>query len=313
MKQYTYKKIYNTKVIVIFLILLLQQCTTPYEQKSFNLKKSPYTTWEEIFKNRKEVTLTTIITGKILANKSALINLKLDASKKNKNSEMMVPVFSHLIQHYAKGYFLIGAGLDRSYEKKMYGKFKGLFRKSYLLPGIQNKNENVKAFLTKKRISIKGIFYSHLQFSQYAGLIDLQKIKLHFVHRMESAQFRKCIFYGDHFDTVDSMTLLRFDHAYKFPLVGKAIDIFNDNSIWAIYTPGYSDGHISYLINGKKDIYLIAGGAIPIVENLKTGIGPGSIAQNIKLAQSTLKRLITFLNTYHKIKVVCGYELLQTK
>jgi glyoxylase-like metal-dependent hydrolase (beta-lactamase superfamily II) len=93
--------------------------------------------------------------------------------------------------------------------------------------------------------------------------------------------------------------------AKTFP-IGKAIDIFGDQTVWAISTPGHSKGHISYLVNTEDRPVLIAGDACILNKSLEIGAGPGTSSADIELAQKTLDKICTFVRNNTYVEVWCG-------
>ena len=99
-----------------------------------------------------------------------------------------------------------------------------------------------------------------------------------------------------------------FSKAKIMEPLGPALDIFGDGSFWAVSTPGHTEGHVSYLVNGKEDLFLIVGDACIITYGLDSGIGPGTYSSNIELAQATLNKIIEFHKNYPQVKLAFGHE-----
>jgi glyoxylase-like metal-dependent hydrolase (beta-lactamase superfamily II) len=95
-----------------------------------------------------------------------------------------------------------------------------------------------------------------------------------------------------------------------FP-IGKSVDVFGDQTLWAISTPGHSKGHISYLVNSKDGPVFITGNACILNKSLETGVGPGTSSFDIAAAQKTLDKICAFVRGNPAVKVWCGHDFPQ--
>ena len=112
---------------------------------------------------------------------------------------------------------------------------------------------------------------------------------------------------ANHFESTDVIYLFDFERGQELP-VGQAIDIFGDQSVWAISTPGHSAGHVSYLINTPDHPILITGDAITTNDCLALGVSSGTSSSNQERDQITVDLLEAFLKDHPEVEVWCGHD-----
>jgi len=117
------------------------------------------------------------------------------------------------------------------------------------------------------------------------------------------------VVYGDFLAQARGLQEIDFSQAKSLPPFGPAVDVFGDNSLWALATPGHTVGHVSYLVNAQSGAELITGDACNLKEELKTGIGPGWFSTDVKQAQASFDEIKAFHKKYPQVKIQCGHEL----
>ena len=122
---------------------------------------------------------------------------------------------------------------------------------------------------------------------------------------------RKSIFRSQHFIISNHLskedTLYHLDWSTSFALAPfeEVIDVFGDQSFFAIHTPGHSSGHTSYLLNTKNGLILLTGDASHTRYGFENGIEPGWTADQTQ-AEESLKALKDFTAQYPDTYVVLG-------
>ncbi|MCB0643100.1 MAG: MBL fold metallo-hydrolase, partial [Phaeodactylibacter sp.] len=91
------------------------------------------------------------------------------------------------------------------------------------------------------------------------------------------------------------------------PPFDSVLDIFGDGSFFAIYTPGHSKSHLSYLLITDEGPILLTGDASHTRYGFEKGIEPGWV-QDAEKAQHSLQQLRTFAQTYPNIRVFFGHQ-----
>jgi N-acyl homoserine lactone hydrolase len=279
------------------------------KREKFGLPNQVKKSWDEILANPKDITLETIETGKLTFLKKFMLNLTHEKAINIKDEELSVPVYCHLIQHNVFGHYLVDTGLDHSFQNDVYGNIQGT-RKEILWPlkSYQKKGQDIASQLSIKDIYLKGVFLTHLHIDHAAGIQELSKDLPIVVGKEEPYYSFGKNLYQDHFKGVVRIYEIDITTVNNILPLGPCADIFGDGSFWAISTPGHTKGHLSYLVNGKEQVFLITGDACDLKQGFELCIGPGLGSFNIDLAQKSLEQLFIFAKNYPKIQIVCGHE-----
>lgn len=265
--------------------------------------------WNEILQNgsSKIKYVKTITSGYVKLKLDGCINSKYHHENNLDDTSFYKPVVSHLIFHSDYGYFIIDAGLDDSFTNNSYGSQKGIKLFEVGSRFKQQSGMTVANYIRNHNITLSGIFLTHLHIDHICGIINLDdKIPIYFYYKEKSMDL-KPYYYGEYFKNKQNLKILTEETFTKMPIVGLTQDIFNDNSLYAIHTPGHTPGHLSYLINSDNQKILITGDVFYINESVKYEIAPSAYMNNIKQAQKTLNKILKFRKKYN-IKLIAGHE-----
>jgi len=92
------------------------------------------------------------------------------------------------------------------------------------------------------------------------------------------------------------------------PILGKCVDVFGDGSFWAVSTPGHTNGHISYIVNGVETQALITGDACISKTGFELGIETGKFSSNIEEGRESFLKLKEYIKNYPWLKIIFGHE-----
>jgi N-acyl homoserine lactone hydrolase len=284
------------------------------KKKPFKIKKTKIISWDKVFGNPQLITLKSFVTGHVIIPKIGTINPDHPKAGVIEDELLEVPVLAHWIHHEKLGDYLIDAGLDSSYHHDPHGNMKGLLAKLFIKAKIfvdeykQAEKQNIGYYIKEHGIKLKGVFFTHLHSDHMAGTRELPKNIPYVIGKCEKYREYKPFFYGSYLKGVETLYIIDFKGVNNMPPLGKCTDIFGDESLWAISTPGHTKGHISFLINAKKGPILIAGDVCFIKSNFKKEVGPSSYTEDIKVNQQSLDKIIEFKKKYPQVKVICGHE-----
>lgn len=270
--------------------------------KKLKVKPIPYKSWKEIFQNPSSITLESFKTGTVKINRRGTINTKHPESGHIKDEVLIVPIIAHLIHHDELGYFLLDTGLDASYTHDLKGGIKGSFADEF----IQVEKENINYHLDILKVKLDGVFLSHMHSDHIAGVRELPKNIPYVAAKGEIEGYKpEC---GDFLRDVQTLYEIDFSKLEDKPPLGPCADLFGDGSLWAVFTPGHSKGHISFLINSLKEPIFLTMDAAFIMDNLKLNVAPSDYTWDINMAQKSLEQIISFLEDYPKVRVRPGHE-----
>lgn len=303
-------------VVVVIIIGLLN--SVPYKTKDFNKSLfSEYATTtsnensdpKNFLKSSSLITVKLIHSGDLKVPLSNPINLKHPSCTDIEDKEITVPIFAYLIHHEKYGYFLIDSGCESSYVNNTFGPMKGLIL-PLVMPETQIEiDQAIDKQLSSVRDDIKGVFFTHLHFDHTSGLPALPDNLLYIAGKGEKSLSIKWLLEPNHFNKNDVVYMMDFDSKEsQMTSLGQAVDIFGDQTLWALSTPGHSKGHVSYLVNTEDDPVLIAGDACIMNLNLELGVGSGTSSENTKLSQKTLDKIVSFVKKNPNVKVWPGHD-----
>ncbi len=265
---------------------------------------------DNMIKKSSLVDIRIIHSGSLRVKLSNTINLRHPRCSGMNDEEITVPIFAYLLHHEKFGYFLIDSGCESSYVNHPYGPMKGLLF-PFVMPKTElEPNESINSQLSKTVLErIRAVFFTHLHFDHTSGLPALPENLIYIAGKGEKAYSIKWLLEPNHFKRKDTIYRIDFNTELSQTLpIGKSIDIFGDQTMWAISTPGHSKGHISYLINSKNGPVLITGDACIRNKSLEIGVGPGTSSFNTAKAQETLDKICAFVKGNPTVKVWCGHD-----
>jgi N-acyl homoserine lactone hydrolase len=271
--------------------------------KQIHIKKNQVKSWIEIFKNPCPVTIETFVTGTVDINRRGTINTEHPDAGYMKDEVLNVPIKNYLVRHNELGDFLLDAGLDKSYTDDPKGGIKGDPVDEF----YQNQNQNIKFQLESRKIKPKAVYLSHLHPDHIAGIRELPKNIPYFVGKGELEQYQQEKS-GYFLDSVETIYEIDFSKLDEIPPLSHCADLLGDGSLWAVFTPGHSRGHCSYLINGVEGPIFLTMDACFIMDNLRLKIAPSDYTWDIEMAQNSLDMILKFLKAFPEVKVICGHE-----
>lgn len=299
-------KIYNTSQLIILRMFKNRN------RSGFNIKKidlnleNKFKSWEEVFENPRPAVFESFQTGRVILNKRGTLNPNHPHAFGVESENLEVPILAHWVHHEKFGDFLLDAGLDAPYLQDP----KGGIDSPYADEFIQEKNQNIGLYIKDRDISLKGVFLSHLHADHIAGVRELPPNIPYVVGKGELDKYQPDI-YGNFLKNVKTLYEIDFSKIDEIAPLGPSADLLGDGSLWAIWTPGHSPGHMSFLLNGFDGPAFFTMDAAFIYENLERGVASSIYTWDVKKAQETLEKLVAFLKMYPQLRVCAGHEALK--
>ena len=262
--------------------------------------------WTQIIANHPMIDSFEILnTGAVKVPLNGMLNIdKLPADHKM-DETLWVDVYAFLFHHQKKGWFLIDTGLDSSFQAK--GNIKGLLSGKFIKDTRQTPGQNIGQQLRARNKDLKGIFLTHLHGDHSAGLPEIDKsIPIH-VGKFEKYFNYPLIYKSNHLDGADTLIELDWALGQNIQPMESVLDIFEDGSFLALYTPGHSNSHLSYFLNTANGPILLTGDASHTRYGFENGIEPGWVNDQ-SLALNSLNQLRQLAKDYPTIKVIFGHQ-----
>lgn len=286
--------------------LILQPSTI--RRVPFALSEPSLETWAAILANPRPISVRTVSTGSMETSLSGIMNLEHPAAGQLEDVRVDLPVNVSLVEHADRGAYLVDAGLDASYVHSPFGTMRGLLVKRFLGIGTQETGQDIASLLEREGTAIEGVFLTHLHFDHTAGIVDLPKDIPYVVGEGERYVNFRFILRGDHLSGVPELHEITFEAGVDLSPLGTGVDLLGDGSFWAIRSPGHSEGHVLYLINGVEQQVLLTGDACNTLEQFSTGIGPGAYSSDIVQAQLAMDRIKQFKDRYPQVALSFGHD-----
>lgn len=284
------------------------------KREEFTVKKSNFKDWKDVLNNPKPISVKSFVTGHVIINKRGALNPDHPKAGNIGDESLKVPILAHWVHHQEFGDYLVDAGLDHSYYQNPTGNIKGIFSGLFKKLGrtdeyFQEKNQDILYQVKRNSIKLKGVFLSHLHSDHMAGIRDLPKDIPYIVGKGEKYIDHKPFFYGDYLNGIEILYEIDFSRASNMPILGSCADIFGDGSFWAIYTPGHTKGHMSFLVNAPHNPILLTTDACFIKLGFEKEIGSSDYTEDVLMAQLSLNNLVEFKKANPNVKVICGHEI----
>lgn len=275
---------------------------------SFQGNGNDFSCWDDVLSLDCDIHFVdSIISGKVKLNLRGTVSVDYEFIDDVPDVSFYMPVLSHILFHEKFGYFLVDAGLDKSYAANGFGRCRGSLLKDYCSFFIQEEGSSISDFIEEREIDLSGVFLTHTHVDHVSGIVDLDDgIPLFFSNREKSMDL-KPFYYAEYFKSKKFIQVLDVDSFVDTPILGRCFDVFGDSSFYAIYTPGHTPGHLSYLLNGENKV-LFAGDACYTRHGLKYGVTASDYTWNKNVSQKSLERILRFKDKYN-INIIPGHSL----
>lgn len=229
---------------------------------------------------------------------------------RGKSKKMWVPVSSYLIEH-PKGLILVDTGWHeeiRTNQKKHLGRLAHSMFKGELPEG-DSIAEKIKALGIKSK-EIDFVLLTHLHSDHVSGLRHVQDAKRILTSEIEWKAAHKRVGYIK--SMWDGISIETFG-LKKIPLgpFNMGLDLFGDDSLYLVHTPGHSDGMFSVLVKMQKGWLLLASDVGYSQKSWNEMILPG-VTTNKTDSRLSLEWVKGFSNRSDCIQVIANHDFAIT-
>ena len=255
--------------------------------------------------------LDVLVTGAISIEGKAMLDPTRPEVSAAERERRFVPVLAYLIHHPTAGNFLVDTGFGPAFVGKPHGDL-GWYTAASVKVRL-GAGEDVVSELARHGVTrgeLKAVILTHAHVDHAGGLAALGPLPVILAKdelRMLDAKFP--LLEGvksSHFAQVASFQTVDFDAALETPLLGRAVDILGDGSVWLLNTRGHTPGHLSVLVNLPRGPELIAGDAVQTRHALADAIASGH-SWNQPLANAAALWIRDLARKLHA-RVWCGHD-----
>ena len=227
----------------------------------------------------------------------------------NAKTPIVLPV--HLLTHPTAGVFVVDTGVDRDMAAGGHGPVKGLVR-SFTKDMVPV--ESLGAMLDRQGAPLGGVLLTHMHLDHILGLPDVPAGTPIYAGQGETGAraFTNGLLRRTFHAALDGQADLRvWDPAQAQPLgpVDTAWDLLGDGSLWALSTPGHTQGSTSYLARTTDGPVLFTGDTCHTIWGWEHGVTPGTYTADHDANVASLGQLQALVEALPGLRVYVGHEL----
>ena len=262
------------------------------------------------------VALETVVSANWAVPLSGLLNLKDPQAAGLKDQDEPIKVFAHVLHHPTYGNFLVDTGVSAKLAQDPCSV--GL---NWLVQKVMKLDQMKMAKSTADIVAglpgpLAGVFFTHLHIDHISGMPDIDaKVPL-FVgtHESTGKQAIQVFTQGATNALLEGKSPLQ---EWKFAMrpepLGQdsfeaVLDIFGDGSVYAIYTPGHTDGSTAYLVRSTQGPVLLVGDTSHTQWGWDHGVEPGDFTRDKVRNRANLLKLKALVARHPSIQVRLGHQ-----
>jgi len=227
---------------------------------------------------------------------------------------LRAPVPAFLVEHPGVGPVMIDTGLHPSVgvdPKQNFGRVMGYVARGAKMAPEQAVPDQLRA-LGLDAADVRFVLFTHMHFDHASAVSEfpdttfvLSKQEWDVLENGKSTDgyVKSQYDFGFDFRTFD------FDSRAtdSFATFGRSFDIFGDGSIHAVFTPGHTLGHTSYVLRLRDREVLVAGDAIYTMKTLEQGVLPYKMADEHHFRRS-LKEIQRYRERTPGALIIPGHD-----
>jgi glyoxylase-like metal-dependent hydrolase (beta-lactamase superfamily II) len=304
------------KAVLLFMVAALSACAqSTHESVPAALGKSiSSAAMEAVIDTPGPIDLKTVASAEYVADLSGLLNLKDPKAVEAglSDHEEQIQIYTHLLRHPTQGFFMVDTGVSRRLVEDPAGVGVGLVVRKFGKIERMQIREDASSAMKSEGEPLKGVFLTHLHLDHISGMPDIPKDVPFYTGPGEAAEskFENLFVQGMEdrfFEGRPAIQELQFkkDPDEKFEAV---IDVFGDRSLFAILTPGHTEGHVSYLARTPTGPVLLTGDACHTRWGWEHGVEPGSYTFDRERERKSLLALKALSERHPKMVVKLGHQ-----
>jgi glyoxylase-like metal-dependent hydrolase (beta-lactamase superfamily II) len=262
------------------------------------------------------VTVETVVGAEWAVPRSGVLNLshpKAVAAGLQDGDEPIVIEF-HAIEHPTRGLFLVDTGVEHALRENIEGAtFGGLVASEMHFEKMKIRTDTA-SWIRAHNKPVAGVFLTHVHLDHVSGMRDVPNDAAVYVGRGEGGDRELLnLFIAPSLDA---------ELAGKGPLrewqwtpdpdggFDAVLDVFGDNTVFAIDVPGHTSGSTAYLARTPNGPVLMVGDACHTRWGWQNGVEPGTFSHDKPRSAVSLQRLRGFVAKHPEIDVRLGHQAM---
>lgn len=219
-----------------------------------------------------------------------------------------ISIYFYVIKHPIYGTYLIDSGIGESFSKGEAGSYVSSIVESQMNLKRLKVYETTNIYLSKNKIELKGVFYTHLHLDHVLGAYELDRSVPFYVGPGEvtTRQFINLFVQGSTNRLLgENPNLVQLD-LEKNQI--RVLDFFGDQSFFVIAVPGHTPGSLAFFVPTKDGSHLILGDSCHTLWGWKESVVPGAFTTDQKLNRKSLEFLKKLAETNKPKFVYPGHQ-----
>lgn len=228
------------------------------------------------------------------------------------DGEEPISIDFHVLRHPERGVYLVDTGVERRYRDSMEDTpISWLVRSAIDLDTLEVKRA-LGEYLQEQHAGPNGVLLTHLHLDHIMGMPDVPRGTPIFAGPGETEDRR-----WDHLFSRSSLDgalegqrpiqEFHFVSADVAPFEG-IVDVFRDQTLWALWVPGHTPGSVAYLARTPKGPVLITGDACHTRWGWEHNVEPGTFSSDQPRSRDSLARLQRFVALHPTVDVRLGHQ-----
>lgn len=225
-----------------------------------------------------------------------------------------VQIYFHALRHPKHGLFIVDTGVERALrDDPERAVLRGLVGRVMRVDRLRLKQDTA-SWLAGQPEPLAGVLLTHLHLDHIAGLPDVPKGTPIYVGSNEATDRSFVnLLVRPSIDAAlaDHAPLRELRHAADpTGVFDGVLDLFGDQSVFALWVPGHTAGSTAYLARTPEGPVLLVGDACHTAWGWENGVEPGSFSADPAKGAASLQRLRAFAEKHRALRVRLGHQPL---
>ncbi len=262
------------------------------------------------------VVVETVVAADWEVDRAGLINLDHPKAKGAglEDGPEPIQIYFHVLKHPQHGTYLIDTGVERAIKvNPEQAAIRGMVASVMHFEKLQIRMDTA-SWMSTQREPLAGVFFTHLHLDHIAGVPDIPKgTPLYAGPGETSARGVLNVFVQPVTDRALEGQAPISEWAFKPDPNGRfagVLDVFGDQSVWALWTPGHTPGSTTYVVRTPKGPVMLTGDTCHTAWGWEHEVEPGSFTADHEKNSAALAQLRALVERHPSIDVRLGHQSL---